>query len=248
MPPPHLLFHVLNLERRADRRAQFKTWNEEIPGLRFEFVSAVDGKVLDVDRARQEGLVSKAAKFSTGQIACGLSHRNVLLAAQQQDRPVFVCEDDAVFRHDFVAQWQMAHSQLPADWDFMLFGYNFDSAISMELIPGVQSYLSSFDNRPIDTESLRQFRMCFQPSLVRRLSNAFGTPAYAVSPHGAEKVLKACFPLRNVQVPIPCLRRVLRAFSIDCLLNLHYDSWSAFASFPPLVVTPNDKTQSDTAR
>ena len=248
MPAPSLLFQVLNLERRADRRTQFLAWNEETPGLQFEFVSAVDGQALDVDQARQEGLVAETAKFSTGHLACALSHRKVLLAAREQARPIFVCEDDAVFRHDFVAQWQMAHSQLPADWDFMLFGYNFDSAISMELIPGVQSFLASFDNCPIGAASLRQFRMCFQPSLVRELSNAFGLPAYAVSPRGAEKVLKACFPLRNEQVPIPCLRRIIRAFSIDCLLNLHYGKWNAFASFPPLVCTPNDKTQSDTAQ
>jgi GR25 family glycosyltransferase involved in LPS biosynthesis len=248
MPVPELSIRVLNLERRVDRRAQFLAWNEETPGLRFEFVSAVDGHALNIDQVRQEGLITGEIGFNTGQIACALSHRNVLLTAQRQDRPFFVCEDDAIFRHDFVTQWQIAHAQLPVDWDFMLFGYNFDSAISMELIPGIQSYLSSFDNRPISTVSLRQFRHCFQPSLVRRLDNAFGTPAYAVSPCGAEKVLKACFPLRSVQVPVPSLRRTIRAFSIDCLLNLHYGKWSAFASFPPLVVTPNDKTQSDTSR
>lgn len=248
MAATDLLFHVLNLERREDRRAQFRHWNAETPGLRFEFVKAVDSIELDVEQVRRATLLTEDAQIPAGHLACALSHRSILLKAQSEERPFFICEDDAVFRLDFYSQWMIILSQLPTDWDIVLFGYNFDSAISMELIPGVQSFLSAFDNKPIDSRMLSQFRQCFQGVLLRRLANAFGTLAYAVSPKGAEKLLNSCFPLRNDVVPIPCLHRAVRAFSLDCLMNKYYRDWNAYAAFPPLAVTPNDKLQSDTSR
>jgi len=78
--------------------------------------------------------------------------------------------------------------------------------------------------------------------------HSFGTSAYAVSPTGAAKILDFCFPLSNRSVTVDCLGRTFPAYSIDCLLNHFYGDNLCFAAFPPLAITPHDKTQSDTAK
>jgi hypothetical protein len=159
-----------------------------------------------------------------------------------------VCEDDAVFRADIAERWRSIERLLPNDWDLVLFGYNFDSGITMDLIPGVQSFRSSFDNRPVDEAAIERFRDCVQPVLLTKLENAFGLPAYAVSPAGAARLLNTCFPMRNEEFFVPCLNRHLRAGSMDSLMNNYYRNWQAFATFPPLVLSVNDKAKSDTDR
>ena len=110
----------------------------------------------------------------------------------------------------------------------------------------MQRILSWFDNRPLDEEAIQRFRESRGPVLVRKLFNAFGSLAYVISPRGAERFVHECFPLCNHNIPIACLQRVVRAFSIDCMMNRRYRHWNAFAVFPPLAISPNDKALSDT--
>ena len=63
---------------------------------------------------------------------------------------------------------------------------------------------------------------------------------------------RLCFPLRNEVIPIPGLRRALKNFSLDVLMNKYYRVLKAFVSFPPLAWSENDKThdrwESDSGR
>ena len=241
-----LQFQVVNLERRPDRRESFLKANSHIEGLRFEFFAAVDGQSLDLYDVRRSGWLAEKAQFDGGHIACALSHRALAERALHSNDPQFVCEDDAVLRMDFAHKWHELSPQLPAEWDIVLFGYNFDSALAIELIPGVQRFLGWFDNRPIDPSAAGRFQESLQPVLLLKLLNAFGTLSYAMSSRGAEKFINGCFPLRNDRIPIPPLRRIVPAFSLDCMMNKHYHRWNAFAAFPPLAISPNDKSRSDT--
>ncbi len=50
-----------------------------------------------------------------------------------------MAEDDAVFREDFVAAQAEFLDKLLPGWDFVLWGWNFDSMLSVRILPGVPS-------------------------------------------------------------------------------------------------------------
>ena len=240
-------FNVINLERRRDRKERFLEINGKVCGLRFGFVSAVDAQRLDRTKIRQLGLMAGDSDFAPGFLACALSHRQLYLQAVAAQLPILICEDDAVFRNDFASRWDSLLKHLPANWDLVLFGYNFDSALAVEIVPGVQQMHGHFNNRPIEVGEIAAFQQISQPVILVKLLNAFGSLAYALSPSGAAKILRDCFPLRPDVVTVGGLGRSFPAFSLDCLMNRYYPSWNAFAVFPPLAISPNDKSTSDTS-
>ena len=77
------------------------------------------------------------------------------------------------------------------------------------------------------------------------LRNAFGVLCYAISPKGAKILLKKCFPLHNETFHVPALDRQLTTFTLDCLMNRYYRDMQSFVAFPPIAVSPNEKSTSD---
>lgn len=240
-------FVVINLERRPDRLTNFRHYNGCLSSTTFRVSSAVDGQRIDEEAVADAELLAAGAEYPIGHLATALSHRNVLVECAAGDEPFFVCEDDAVIRADFVEQWSRFQAQMHPDWDFCLLGYNFDSGLMLELLPDVNSVYCTFDTHPLTDTDLEVFQATEQPVTISRLGNAFGLPAYAVTPKGAKLILEHCFPLDNRTIYYPALGREFASISIDCLLNDFYRRWMSYAVFPPLVVTPNDKSQSDTA-
>lgn len=233
--------YIIHLEYNEGRKKVFSTYNNA-PGIRFIYEKAIDGSNLNIPELVTNGLVVAGTKYYTqGQLGCALSHRNLWLKTLVLQVPLIVCEDDAVLRNDFAAQWEQCLNQLPEDWDILLLGFNFDSIIKFQIIPGVEQLSGRFENRPLDDTRLRCFQATTIPPIVLPLANAFGTPGYAISPKGAQTLLTRCFPLNNGLVTVPLIQRTFAARSIDCLLNIHYQKIKAFVTFPPLVVTPNRK-------
>jgi hypothetical protein len=122
-----------------------------------------------------------------------------------------------------------------------ILGYNFDSFIDVEIIAGIEHLSGCFTNKKLTRDKLIHFQRSNTPVSVLPLRNAFGTPAYAVSPSGAEYLPKHVFPLRNVPVPLPYERRTMQTFTMDGLMNRLYGKMKAFVCLPPLVVSPNKK-------
>jgi GR25 family glycosyltransferase involved in LPS biosynthesis len=130
---------VINLERNADRRAEFRAnWTSD---MTFEFTTAVDGRVLDVPRLLTDGLLSQEAHRSisnvnaglprrsvadlgsVGAIGCYLSH--VLLWEHMLKTPdvpyICVFEDDAINNVNS-ADLRRRVEALPDDWHIYLWG------------------------------------------------------------------------------------------------------------------------------
>jgi GR25 family glycosyltransferase involved in LPS biosynthesis len=247
MPNQSFTFHVINLQRRLDRRERFFATNEQIDGVEFRVVTAVDAECLDVDKVREMGLLADDTQYRAGHLACALSHRSLHIRCLTENLPILICEDDAVFRHDFATRWRELLTTLPAHWDIVLLGYNFDSTLGLELIPGVEQWHGVFDDRPIAEPEIQRFQQARQPVLLAKLIHAFGTLAYALSPRGAAKILRDCFPLSRDVITVPGLHRSFPSYSLDCLMNRRYAEWNAYAVFPPLAISPNDKASSDTS-
>ncbi|MEM1367579.1 MAG: glycosyltransferase family 25 protein [Cyanobacteria bacterium P01_H01_bin.15] len=238
---------LLNLKRRRDRRERFEQQNQQ-PDLEFTIVEAIDGATLDLAQLKQAGLLigKRCEDFPPGQVGCSFSHRELWQLCIRDNRPMIICEDDAVLRNDFARAFRALFQQLPANWDFLLLGYNFDSILDVEIVPGVsfRGGFSEIQTTPIQKDLFIQEN---KPVSLFNLNNAFGACTYAISPEGAKKILQLCFPLTPTIISVPALNRnVGPSLQIDIHLNAHYRNLKAFCCIPPLAITPNDAIDSDT--
>ena len=236
---------AIHLPQAQERKRRFLELNQ-IEGVRFVFVDGVDGRQLDLQELIRQNLMRPGTtRFTFSTVGGGLAHRATWLQAVALGAPIVVCEDDAVFRKDFRRQFEACRKAVPDDWDLILLGYNFDSVLDAELIPGVECLRARFLKRPLGEPELRRFQEATNPISMLPLRNAFGLPAYAISPDGARHLLSNVFPIHNRPVPVPALSRTIVSFSIDATMNGFYKDMAAYVCVPPLVVSPNQKDPDD---
>ena len=229
---------LINLDRTPDRLAAFARANAHLPAVKR--YAAVDGRALDTGALIADGLITAdiLATYTQGSIGAACSHIGLWGIAAQADRAVTILEDDAVLHKDFCPTADALVAALPNDWDIVLWGWNFDSYLLFELLPGVSNCLAAFDQ-----EQMRAGLAAFQTAPVSphlfRLQRAFGCPCYSVSAKGAAKLRRHCIPLRAMSVFFPGLNRTVPNNGIDIMMNDAYPRLQAYVSFPPLAVTAN---------
>ncbi len=97
---------VINLDKRTDRLAQFQSQANDL-GINFVRYSAVDAQAFGISPVR----------------ACAQSHHKVLTdAAADGVQRLFVFEDDAEFRPNFVQVFDHISNNLPDDWQMLYLG------------------------------------------------------------------------------------------------------------------------------
>jgi GR25 family glycosyltransferase involved in LPS biosynthesis len=248
--PTGLHVCLINLDRSPDRLAEFREINAHL-SEDFTRFSAVDGQTLDLAVLQGAGLITSdiLTTYSAGALGCAMSHIALWKRGLAGGEVLTVAEDDAVFHTRFREHAAEVMAKLPADWDIVLWGWNFDLFASIEMVPGVSPCLAQFEQ--IKTvAAVRQFQgQALQPHPLR-LRWAFGTACYSVSPNGMRQIMDKCLPLRPLVIPFPEGLRAaphmpyFRAVGIDVTLNAVYRDLNAFMCFPPLVVTRNDRSQS----
>jgi glycosyl transferase, family 25 len=228
---------VISLARQPDRRSEFLRRN---PHVASTFLDAVDGHALGIEQIRESGLFLAEVETTYDAHAYGvaMSHWQSWNEAAASDTPLTIAEDDALFRHDFEARSDAVLAALPADWDFVLWGWNFDSVVCVHAM-GDSSPVAMLFDQPRLRASLDAFQSLTSPVQAFRLERAFGLPAYTVSPKGAAKLLPLCFPQRQQSVWLPVFNRSLENIGVDVATNAAYPRTQSFACFPPLAVTPN---------
>jgi len=227
---------VISLQRSQERRNQFIKTN---PGLRYGFVDAVDGSLLHEEQLQDRDFFSENLSFpSAGAYGCALSHRALWLKACSDQTMVTVVEDDALFRADFALRAQACIESLDADWDLIMWGWNFDAMLSIQVLDGLSSIVIS------DQDALRQrldrFVAGNSPVQALRLDKCFGAVAYSISPKGAALFLEQCFPIRPEPVLMPGHLKGFPVTGLDIMMNRIYLQTKSYMCFPPLVVTAND--------
>lgn len=234
--------HVINLERSKDRMAAFQKLNC-CPDLNFVRFPAVEGK----DAARgplvDRGIITADLAYSDGALGNALSHLALWDLAVERNQSLTLCEDDAIFNAGFGPGAGSLLRALPPDWHIILWGWNFDSVLLFDMIPGASPCLAMFDQ-----DRMRMGVDAFQSALLMpqafRLSKAFGIVGYSVSPQGARVMKQRCLPLRNMEVFIPGLQRAVPNRALDVMLNDVYPRINAYVSFPPLIITRNFRSSS----
>ena len=167
-----------------------------------------------------------------------LSHACLWQIASATDTPTTIAEDDAVFRHDFVAAARDAIAKLPPDWDLVLWGWNFDSILCVELLPGIAPCALLADQLQL-RQKIEEFQARPIPAMPIKLLRAFGAVAYSVSAAGAHNLMRLCLPIRPAEILFPVINQVASNNGIDMMMSVAYPRLQAFVSVPPLVVTEN---------
>jgi glycosyl transferase family 25 len=233
----------LNLTRRADRNQRFLDVNRGCAD--FQRFEAIDGAHLETEQLIQEGVIREPLReYTPGALGCAVSHKTLWEYCVSSGEPVAIAEDDGVFNRHFAEKAGKVLADLPPGWDIILWGWNFDSVLHVEAIPGVKQAVMEFDPRELGPH-LSKFQNCHYDVAAVPLIAAFGLVCYSVSPKGAQRLGELCFPLRNEEIPIHAMRRRLLNVSIDVTMNKHYRGLDSYVSFPPLVWTDNDKSTSD---
>jgi GR25 family glycosyltransferase involved in LPS biosynthesis len=233
----------INLAGRKDRDEEFLGRNSRCADCRR--FDAVQGDLLRIEELLAAGLIAEPLHdYSMGVLGSALSHKGLWERAVATAAAVTIAEDDAVLNRRFAEKAANVTAKLPADWDIILWGWNFDSILHCEVIAGLKQGVMHFDPAPL-REKLDRFQDLDVDPLPLRLFGAFGILCYSVSPKGARLLIGHCFPLRNELISVPGLGRQLKNFSIDVLMNKYYRVLKAFVAFPPLAWSENDKTTSD---
>jgi glycosyl transferase, family 25 len=234
--------YVINLDRSTDRLTEFQSINGHIMPLISRF-SAIEGKSVQRATYIERGIITADLNYRDGTLGNALSHVALWEIAASNALPVTICEDDAIFNGHFRESSSSLLAELPPDWHIVFWGWNFSSVLWFHMLPNVLSSISHFDQ-----EMLRRGMSSFQTAILRpqafKLIQTFGTVCYSVSPEGARLLRQLCLPIRNMTIAIPPLQRVLANQALDVLLNNFYRSLNSFVSFPPLVVTKNERLTS----
>jgi glycosyl transferase family 25 len=233
-----VIVHLINLDRSAERLRAFRQINAHLPGVvRF---SAVDGRTLDLAELIRKGLIRPEIldTYTAARIGGAMSHLVLWQSATETVEGLTICEDDAVLHPDFEAQAGRLIGELPPDWDIILWGWNFNAALLMDLLPGISPCLVLAEQEALRAGTSRFQAQPVSPQLFR-IRQALGIPCYSVSPKGARLLCEFCLPLRPMRLRLPG-RRLLRNVGIDCMMAGLYPQISAFVSFPPLAITKNE--------
>lgn len=228
--------YVISLDRSAERFSSFLERNSHLSDITR--ARAVDGAGLDRNDLVARGVLSPDLDYTHAALGCAMSHACVWQIASGMAAPLTVAEDDAVFRRDFPAAEQGLIAALPRDWDLVLWGWNFNSVLCVDLLPGVSPCVLVGDQIRL-RENIGRFQASNVPATPFRLLRAHGSAAYSISPAGAKKLLRLCLPIRPDDVAFPVVNKLTRNDGIDMMMSLAYPQMQAFVSLPPLVATEN---------
>lgn len=208
----------------------------------IQIFNAIDGNALDLNKLEEQNLIKGPFKSMNKYIiANGLSQRELWLKCISLNENCIIFEDDAIIRKDFVKQYYNLINQV-ANFDILYFGYNFDSIIHFEFLESMAALRCFFDKKNVN---INDFSELTTPVYPFRTKNNFGIPGYVISPAGAKKLLKLCFPMQERNIYISTLKRQTTTYTLDIMINYFYDKINPYICFPPVVITPNEKSDSD---
>ncbi len=237
--PMHTI-NVISLKRSKERREEFSKLNSH---LKFTFYDSVDGSKLTERKIKNSKLFRPNLGYTSGAYGNAMSHLSLWEKVIKSKEIMTIAEDDSIFRLDFEEKHQEVLEKMPSDWDIILWGWNFDSILSVNVLPNISPVVVLCHQDKL-RGSIVEFQSVQEEASALKLSRCFGTHAYSISPKGAKKFKSLCFPLSGAEVFFPMLGGV-KSTGIDNAMNQHYDSNESFCCFPPLAVTKNERSKSE---
>lgn len=228
---------VINLDRSTGRLAQFTRHNPVHHDILR--ASAVEGRDVDRTTMLAHGVIAEDLEYAAPQLGNALSHIVQWEQVVASGRARTILEDDAVLCGNFRDEAARLIATLPDGWDLVQWGYNFDTFLTFDVLPGISTCTATFDQDRLH-QTIGSFHAQQVRSTAFRLVCSLGTPGYTVSPGGALRLLRCCLPLRQTVSYYPGLMTWFGNRSIDYMLNSFHQQLSTHVAVPPLVVTAND--------
>lgn len=186
----------------------------------------------------------KLAKKIPGSLGNAHSIFWILKECISEDVHYLIMEDDTQIHPNFnefiINSWEIIKNL-----DLLLLGGNTNSPITFEIINGMPLsglFLEEKDKHP----SYEQINKIFSKSSIKdiktyKLNNVFGSHAWIVSPKGAKKLIKDCFPLNVQPINVPLFVNSLIGISFDRRWNSILGILNARICIPFLALTPNNE-------
>jgi glycosyl transferase family 25 len=231
-------YFVINLDRCQDRLSKFFNTNEH--NEKIERFRAVDGNKLAIESLETRGLIQKELRsYSRPALAVALSHGLLWEKCIEINEPISIFEDDAILNNNFFEKSQKVLETLPDSWEFIAWGWNFDSAMQFYL-PGSFSPCITFYSQDELRKNIDSFKTQNFISNAYKLHTLFGAVAYSISPPGARQLKRHCFPIVEKKIFVPALNRDVLNYGFDVAWNEYHCQMESFVCFPPLAVSKND--------
>ena len=113
-------------------------------------------------------------------------------------QPLTICEDDAIFNRQFDLHAEQVIGTLPAEWDLVLWGWNFDLVLSVEVLPGVANSQILFEQMSMNLNGAAFRELSISPRAFKLLW-AWGIPNLPLRLR--ETVKSMLLPLRPISIP-----------------------------------------------
>lgn len=232
--------YVIGLDRSPERTKTFFEHNKHIPNIKY--CRGCDGNKLDLKKLNDATMLPDA-DWLPGSVGCGLSHVFLWKKSIELNKPVTILEVDTVLCKNFDEESRWLLSELPDNWDMILWGHNTDCPMKVSLPPRKTDCIIHCDHENI-MDAHQDYQKCHINSSVIRLLYAMGSPSYSVTPKGAKKLLDYCLPFRRE--PIGLMNRstgkpstYTTTFGFDMMMCKIYPLIEAYIAFPFLSVVPN---------
>lgn len=235
--------HAINLDRDTDRWTRFEQLNGALVDVvRF---SAVEGAGVDRAALAANGFIVEPCSRTDGAIGCACSHIALWYQAVDSGETLTIVEDDTILAGDFAEEAERVLAELPAGWDVVMWGWNFDTYMFAEIPEGVSICRLEFD-QPEMRKHIEVFRAGGHRPTAVRMRHCFGTHAYTITPAGARAMLEACLPMTDRLVAFSCGGVVVDNSDVDKDMNRAYPALRSYACLPPLAVSENRRETSRT--
>ncbi|MDB5650971.1 MAG: hypothetical protein JWL62_2491 [Hyphomicrobiales bacterium] len=233
---------LLNMEKDVRRLERFT--QRCPPGLSVCRLVGVPGSELSRDLLAREGMILPDLHYSNPALGNAHSHVSLWRLAIVGNRTVTILEDDAVLSFDFVVKANELLDKVDGDWDILLWGWNFDAFLWVEMPERVGIAKIQCDETLL-RHNIEHFMTQRVERVTLRLRHAFGIMSYSVSPKGARRLIDICLPLSNELVAFPDCGVVVENKTIDARMNLAFPQINGFVCFPPLAVSENKHERSN---
>lgn len=237
--------YIINRDVDTERLERFSALNRHVSDV--ERFAAMEGHRLDREALIARGLMEHGLTYTAGALGAALSHLTLWSRAAEAIGPTTVFEDDVILCSNFDTESARLIAGLPDAWDVILWGYNFNAPVTLDLLPGYSQGVITFDQKRLQG-SVHNFAAEARRATLFPLLQGFGLCAYTVSPIGARHLIQRCVPLRAQAYHQLGLERMVINVGIDVVTSFHFAGLNAFAAFAPLAVSPNEKAQSLTTQ
>lgn len=201
--------YVLSLRRSHDRH---KTLKNTLNGLDYEIHWGVDAKELKfeelVEKEVYHPYITKLLKKKKGekvknmslpQIACSMSHGNILKDVIDNGYDnALILEDDIIIEGKDVEHLKYSLDELPENWDLLYLGHHGANSnpskllkVQIRILYTIAKLSQRFERlRVLDPNVIKHWIPRTYSKNLNNSGHHHGTYAYAISAKGAQKILK----------------------------------------------------------